>query len=120
MSLLCSVKLKRRKDGPLTTDSCQLDDMLALGRPMSNDGGDKRLANQFAYKITALPSTAHEVTACAVFNYPALREGEGSMHGLLTPVILVLLQKLWSIEYIPQKSDQRRLESKNRKKIPIA
>lgn len=61
-SLLCSVKLRRGKDGPLTTDSCQLDDTLTLGRPMSSNGGDKCLANQLAYKITALPSTAHAST----------------------------------------------------------
>lgn len=62
MSLLCSVKLKRRKDGPLTTDSCQLDGTLALSRPMSSSGGDKCLANQCAYKITALPCATHTST----------------------------------------------------------
>lgn len=62
MSLLCSVKLQRRKDGPLTTDSCQWDGTLALTRPMSSNGGDKCLANQLAYKITALPSAAHTST----------------------------------------------------------
>lgn len=62
MSLLRSVKLKRRKDGPLTTDSCQWDGMLTLTRPMSSNGGDKCLANQLAYKITALPSAAHTST----------------------------------------------------------
>lgn len=50
MSLLCSVKPKRRKEGPLTTDSCQLDGTLTLGRPMSSNGGDKCLVNQLAYK----------------------------------------------------------------------
>lgn len=62
MSLLCSVALKRRKDGPLTTDSCQWDGMLTLTRPMSSHGGDKCLANQLAYKITALPHAAHAST----------------------------------------------------------
>lgn len=62
MSLLCSVKLKGRKDGPLTTDSCQWDGTLALPRPMSSHGGDKRLANQLAYKVTALPRAAHTRT----------------------------------------------------------
>lgn len=50
MSLLCSVKPKRRKEGPVTTDNCQLNGTLTLGRPMSSNGGDKCLANQLAYK----------------------------------------------------------------------
>lgn len=58
MSLLCSLKLKRRKDGPLTTDSCQLDGTLTLSRPMSGSGGDKCLANQCAYKNHS-PSLRH-------------------------------------------------------------
>lgn len=53
---------ERRQNGPLTTDSCQLDGTLTLGRPMSGHGGDKCLANQLAYKITALPSSAHTST----------------------------------------------------------
>lgn len=44
---------------PSDTDSCRLEGTLTLGRTMSGSGGDKRLANQLAYKITALPSTTH-------------------------------------------------------------
>ena len=76
---LCSVKLQRRQDGPLTTDSCQLDDILTLARPVSSSAGDKCLANQLAYKITALPSTALSST------------GSDSLYSLDYPVLLACL-----------------------------
>lgn len=63
---------ERRKDGPLTKDSCQSDGVLTLGSPMSSDRGDKCLANQHATKSQPFPelTPAHEVTACAGSQYP--------------------------------------------------
>lgn len=70
MSLLCSVKMKRRQDGLLTTDSCQGGDTLALGWQMS--GTEVTHAWLISPALVELLRSAHEVTACTAFNYPVL------------------------------------------------
>ena len=70
MSLLCSVKMKRRQDGLLTTDSCQWGDTLALGWLMS--GTEVTRAWLISPALAELLRLAREVTACTAFNYPVL------------------------------------------------
>lgn len=100
---VCAVPSQSEKEErwPLTTDSCQSDGALTLGRPMSSHGGDKCLADQLACKITALPSAAH-ISTCSdstfSFRLSCSQPLCVSVSHSPTPVLLAPLERLRSLQ----------------------
>lgn len=93
---------------------------------MSSHGGDKRLAHQLAYKVTALPRAAHTGTRSDSMHSLQLSCPQSCVRVCvcvshsLTLVLSVLLQRLWSIQAVERKMRPKEAETRMRKEIPVA